>query len=115
MTPDPWSTFLTPPNPSGEDTSMTELIDAYAMARKHPDDVFTFTIPALVAGLAIRRVVRALLAGADLAGADVTVREQKGLLSSVFTIRVDGTGRQLERMLTGFYELERDEKESTRA
>ena len=25
MTPDPWSTFLTPPNPSGEDTSMPEL------------------------------------------------------------------------------------------
>lgn len=94
---------------------MTELIDAYAMARKHPDDMVTFTVPYLVAGFAVRRIVRALLAAAELAGADVVVREQKGLLDSVFTVRVEGTGRQLERMLAGFYELERDEKESTRA
>lgn len=90
---------------------MTELTDAYATAREHPDSMLTFTVPALVAGLAVRRVVRALLAGAELAGADVTVREQKGLLSSVFTVRADGTGRQLERMLAGFCALESDSAE----
>jgi hypothetical protein len=94
---------------------MNELIDAYAMAREHPDGMLTCTVPALVAGFAARRVVRALLAGAELAGADVAAQEQKGLLSSVFTFRVDGTGRQLERMLAGFCALESDSEGATDA
>lgn len=94
---------------------MTELIDAYAMARKHPDDMLTFTVPYLVAGLAVRRTVRALLAAAEFAGADVAAREQKGLLSSVFTVRAEGTGRQLQRMLAGFCALESYDKEGSDA
>lgn len=94
---------------------MTELIDAYAMARENPDGMLTCTIPVLTVGFRARRVVRALLADAEFAGADVTAREQKGLLGSVFTLRAEGTGRQLHRMLAGFCALESYAREGSDA
>lgn len=57
--------------------------------------VVTLTMPGLRAGALHRRTVRYAVRAARALGADVRVTERWTLLDSIFTIRADGTERQV--------------------
>lgn len=75
-----------------DDFDPAALISAF---EAHPGQTGTVTIPQLTAGALIRRYVRSALDSARVLGAYVDAHEQKGLLDSVFAIRMRGTGDQL--------------------
>ena len=62
---------------------------------EHPGEVATVTLSSLVAPVLVRRQVRAALDLARIRGAEVDAREQRGLLDSVFAVRMRGTDKQL--------------------
>jgi hypothetical protein len=49
----------------------------------------------LTAGALLRREVRQILKAAEMSGANVIWDEKRGLIESVFLIRMAGTGKQL--------------------
>jgi hypothetical protein len=60
-----------------------------------PGETGTVRCDALTAGMLLRRQVRAAFSAARIRGAEVEVHEERGLLDSVFTVRLRGTGTQL--------------------
>lgn len=66
-----------------------------AVFERRPGDAGTVRCDALTAGLLLRRQVRAAFSAARIRGAEVEVHEERGLLDSVFTVRLHGTGTQL--------------------
>jgi hypothetical protein len=66
-----------------------------AMFATRPDEVGTVRCDSITAGLLLRRRVRAAFSAARIHGAEVEVHEERGLLDSVFTVRMRGTGPQL--------------------
>lgn len=55
-----------------------------------PGRRFEVKLPPVTTGLLIRRQFRVLLAAAELDGLDIVWREEKGLIDSVFLIRMTG-------------------------
>jgi hypothetical protein len=73
-----------------------------------PDEVVTFRADAITAGLLLRRRVRVAFNSARMRGAQVEVAEERGLLDSVFTVRLRGTGDQLLPALRQLAALEEE-------
>jgi hypothetical protein len=74
----------------------------------HPDDVGTVRCDSITAGLLVRRQVRAAFSAARIHGAEVEVHEERGLLDSVFTVRLHGTGTQILPALRQLAALEQE-------
>jgi hypothetical protein len=72
------------------------------------DEVGTVQCDALTAGILVRRQVRAAFSAARIHGAEVEVHEERGLLDSVFTARMRGTGAQLLPALRQLAALEQE-------
>jgi hypothetical protein len=62
---------------------------------RHPGEVATVRFDQITAGLLVRRHVRAAFDQARIRGAEVEVHEQRGLLDSVFAVRMRGTAGQM--------------------
>ena len=78
---------------------------AIAAFEDRPGEAGTWRCDALTAGLLLRRQVRAAFNAARIRGAEVEVHEERGLLDSVFTARMRGTGAQLLPALRALAEL----------
>jgi hypothetical protein len=76
--------------------------------RGRPDEVGTIRCDAITAGVLLRRRVRAAFSAARIHGAEVEVHEERGLLDSVFTVRLRGTGTQLLPALRQLAALEEE-------
>lgn len=74
--------------------------------RDHPAEVATLRFPRMEAGALVRRHVRAALNEARIRGAEVESREERGLLDSVFAVRMVGTPEQLVPTLLAFAAME---------
>jgi hypothetical protein len=72
--------------------TMDEIV---RLAASHPDENLTLRWNGLEATIGMRQHVRTAFDIARTHGADVEVYEQRGWLTSTFTVRLDGTGRQL--------------------
>jgi hypothetical protein len=72
------------------------------------DEVGTVRCDAITVGLLLRRQVRAAFSAARIHGAEVEVHEERGLLDSVFTVRLHGTGIQLLPALRQLAALEEE-------
>ena len=73
-----------------------------------PDETGTVRCDAITAGLLVRRRVRAAFNAARIRGAEVEAHEERGLLDSVFTVRMHGTGAQLLPALRLLADLEEE-------
>jgi hypothetical protein len=73
-----------------------DLSMALSRLRRYPDDDTDLEIPYLRMGPLARRQLRRILADAKAAGVDVIHAEQRGWLTSVFSVRVMGEARQVE-------------------
>lgn len=73
---------------------------------RHPGAVATVRFDHIVAGMLMRRQVRAALNCARIRGAEVEVHEARGLLESVFAVRLKGTDTQLLPTLRYFAAME---------
>ena len=71
------------------------FIRVIAELENRPDEVWTWRCDALTAGMLLRRQAQAAFSAARIRGAEVEVHEERGLLNSVFTARMRGTGAQL--------------------
>jgi hypothetical protein len=70
-----------------------------ADAEARPDDICTVTADGIIAGALVRRNLRYVLEVARVQGLDVTWAENKGWVQSEFSVRAQGTGRQVGRLL----------------
>lgn len=73
---------------------------------KYSAEFATITFDGIEAGALIRRRVRSALDRARIRGADVEAYERRGLLDSVFTVRMRGTAAQLMPCLMTLAALE---------
>ena len=86
--------------------TVSQMITEFA---GRPDDVVgTVRFDALTAGLLVRRRIRAALNAARIRGAEVEAHEERGLLDSLFTVRMHGTGAQLLPALRLLADLEEE-------
>lgn len=77
---------------------MTRFPDTHATIAafaEHPDEVATVTWDRIIAGLGMRRRFTEAVNLARVRGAEVEVHESKGLLESVYAVRLKGTSAQL--------------------
>lgn len=73
---------------------------------RHPGEVATIRFDGIKAGVFTRRHVRTALDRARIRGAEVEAHEARGLLDSVFTVRLRGTRDQLMPCLTALADWE---------
>jgi hypothetical protein len=73
---------------------------------RHPGEVATVRWDNIRAGLGMRRHFKAALNAARIRGAEVEVHESRGLLESVYAVRLKGTDRQILPTLRYMAELE---------
>jgi hypothetical protein len=72
----------------------------------HPGEVVTVSWDSIRAGLLMRRHLKEALNAARIRGAEVEVHEARGLLESVYAVRLKGTDRQILPTLRYMAELE---------
>lgn len=96
-----------PPGTQGEERKLN--INALArQVAEHPGEVATVRMSRIEATWDLRKHVRAALNLARIRDAEVDAYEAKGLFSSVFTVRMKGTGEQLLPALRALSALERN-------
>lgn len=76
-------------------TCFPDTVSTIAFLSRHPGEVATVRWDSITAGLGMRRHVKEALNRARIRGAEVEVHEARGLLESVYAVRLKGTAAQL--------------------